>query len=109
MYLSFKKRSDQAHILLQGPVAFQCYSAKNIQFSLVFDIIRKVTDEKHQYREHVMSPSRRFLQMNRRRDFFRSVGQGMLVAGLGFSTAFDLGLSPALGDDDAQPIDCYRK
>ena len=28
----------------------------------------------------------------------------MLVAGLGFSTAFDLGLSPALGDDDAQPL-----
>ena len=52
-----------------------------------------------------MSPSQRFLQINRRRDFFRSVGQGMLVAGLGFSTAFDLGLSPALGDDDAQPID----
>ncbi|MBT4726765.1 MAG: hypothetical protein HN617_08790 [Planctomycetaceae bacterium] len=51
-----------------------------------------------------MSPSQRFQQVNLRREFLRSVGQGMLVAGLGFSTAFDLGLSPALGDEDAQPI-----
>ncbi len=42
--------------------------------------------------------------MMRRRDFFQSVGQGMLVAGLGYSTAFDLGLPPALGNDDAKPI-----
>ena len=52
-----------------------------------------------------MPSPQQFLRLNRRRDFFRSVGQGMLVAGLGFSTAFDLGLSPALGDDDAQPLD----
>jgi hypothetical protein len=51
-----------------------------------------------------MSSPQKFLRLNRRRNFFRSVGQGMLVAGLGFSTAFDLGLSPALGDDDAQPL-----
>ncbi len=56
-----------------------------------------------------MSTSQQILQMIRRRDFFRSVGQGMLVAGLGYSTAFDLGLSPALGNDDAKPINFGSK
>lgn len=34
-----------------------------------------------------------------RREFLTDVGRGMLVAGIGYSTAFDLGLTPALADD----------
>jgi hypothetical protein len=34
-----------------------------------------------------------------RRDFLAGVGSGMLVAGVGYSVATDLGLSPAMADD----------
>ena len=37
----------------------------------------------------------------RRREFFAEVGRGMLVASVGLGTAFDMGLTPARGDDDA--------
>ena len=35
-----------------------------------------------------------------RREFLGNVGRGMLVASVGFGTAFDMGLSPALADED---------
>jgi hypothetical protein len=34
-----------------------------------------------------------------RREFLQQVGRGMLVAGVGYSTAIELGLTPALGDE----------
>ena len=34
-----------------------------------------------------------------RREFLQQVGRGMLVAGVGYSTAFDLGLTPAMADE----------
>ncbi len=34
-----------------------------------------------------------------RREFLSDVGRGMIVAGIGYSTAFDLGLAPALADE----------
>lgn len=36
-----------------------------------------------------------------RRSFIGDVGRGMLVAGVGFGTAFDMGLTPAWAGDDA--------
>src|SRR5262249_29937813 len=39
-----------------------------------------------------------------RREFLQQVGRGMLVAGVGDSTAFDLGLTPALADDEPRPL-----
>jgi hypothetical protein len=38
-----------------------------------------------------------------RREFLADVGRGMLVAGLGATTAFDLGLSPAWANEDDTP------
>src|SRR5262245_54322051 len=35
-----------------------------------------------------------------RRRFLGNVGRGMLVASVGFGTAFDMGLSPAWADED---------
>ncbi len=35
-----------------------------------------------------------------RRDFLGNVGRGMLVASVGFGTAFDMGLTPAWADED---------
>ena len=35
-----------------------------------------------------------------RREFLGNVGRGMLVASVGFSTAFDMGLTPAWADED---------
>ena len=34
-----------------------------------------------------------------RREFLGNVGRGMLVASVGFGTAFDMGLTPAWADD----------
>src|SRR5262245_51390027 len=36
-----------------------------------------------------------------RRGFVGDVGRGMLVAGVGFSTAFDMGFTASAADDDA--------
>ena len=35
-----------------------------------------------------------------RREFLGNVGRGMLVASVGFGTAFDMGLTPAWADED---------
>ena len=35
-----------------------------------------------------------------RREFLGDVGRGMLVASVGFGTAFDMGLTPAWADDE---------
>ena len=39
-----------------------------------------------------------------RREFLQQVGRGMLVAGVGATTAFDLGLAPALAGDGPAPL-----
>ncbi len=40
-----------------------------------------------------------------RREFLSDVGKGMIVAGLGYSTALDLGLAPALADEPRSSSD----
>ncbi|HLJ12390.1 MAG TPA: hypothetical protein VKU82_14440 [Planctomycetaceae bacterium] len=40
------------------------------------------------------------MHSNSRREFLQQVGRGMLVAGVGYTTAFDLGLTPALADEN---------
>src|SRR3954471_9013563 len=37
-----------------------------------------------------------------RREFFGNVGRGMLVASVGFGTAFDMGLTPAWAGDEGR-------
>jgi len=39
------------------------------------------------------------MQTNSRREFLQQVGRGMLVAGVGYTSAFDLGLTSALADE----------
>lgn len=39
------------------------------------------------------------MQTNSRREFLQQVGRGMLVAGVGYTTAFDLGLTPAMAEE----------
>jgi hypothetical protein len=39
------------------------------------------------------------MQRSNRREFMAGVGRGMLIAGVGYQVALDLGLSPALADD----------
>ena len=39
-----------------------------------------------------------------RREFLQHVGRGMLVAGVGYTTAFDLGLTGAMADESAAAL-----
>jgi hypothetical protein len=44
-----------------------------------------------------------------RRQFLSQIGQGMLVAGVGYTTAFDLGLTPAWADDAPEGLEFGRR
>lgn len=44
------------------------------------------------------------MKTNSRREFLQQIGQGMLVAGVGYSTAFEMGLTPAMADEGATPL-----
>ncbi|HUY87402.1 MAG TPA: hypothetical protein VMV10_01580 [Pirellulales bacterium] len=44
------------------------------------------------------------MQRNNRREFLAGVGRGMLIAGVGYSVALDLGLSPAVADEGAETL-----
>ncbi|HEV7226128.1 MAG TPA: hypothetical protein VGN42_25700 [Pirellulales bacterium] len=44
------------------------------------------------------------MRRNNRREFLAGVGRGMLVAGVGYSVAVDMGLSPAFADDGKETL-----
>ncbi|HEV3024205.1 MAG TPA: hypothetical protein VGX76_17130, partial [Pirellulales bacterium] len=44
------------------------------------------------------------MQRSNRREFLAGVGRGMLIAGVGYQVALDLGLSPALADDGSETL-----
>jgi len=44
------------------------------------------------------------MRRNNRREFLAGVGRGMLIAGVGYQVALDIGLSPALADDGSETL-----
>jgi hypothetical protein len=44
------------------------------------------------------------MHRDNRREFLSNVGRGMLIAGVGYNAAVELGLSPALADDAAETL-----
>ncbi|HUY35259.1 MAG TPA: hypothetical protein VMV69_21115 [Pirellulales bacterium] len=44
------------------------------------------------------------MRRNNRREFLAGVGRGMLIAGVGYQVALDMGLSPALADDGSETL-----
>ncbi|HVW37345.1 MAG TPA: hypothetical protein VHB99_08565, partial [Pirellulales bacterium] len=44
------------------------------------------------------------MQRNNRREFLAGVGRGMLIAGVGYSAALEMGLSPAIADEGAESL-----
>lgn len=48
------------------------------------------------------------MQRNNRREFLAGVGRGMLIAGVGYSAALDMGLSPAFADEGAESLSFGR-